>query len=57
MPQDRPGRFSTEPFECYQRSENALIETLAEMCVQGASAAVSSSARAAALLEPYVCSA
>ena len=33
VPQDRGGRFSTELFECYQRSENAL----AEMYVQGVS--------------------
>src|SRR5262252_9632218 len=33
VPQDRAGRFSTELFECYQRSERAL----AEMYVQGVS--------------------
>src|SRR6516165_1674972 len=34
VPQDRMGRFSTELFERYQRSEKALIGTLAEMYVQ-----------------------
>ncbi len=37
MPQDREGRFSTELFERYQRSERALVATLAEMYVQGVS--------------------
>ena len=37
VPQDRDGRFSTELFERYQRSEQALVATLAEMCVQGVS--------------------
>ena len=37
MPQDRDGRFSTELFERYQRSEKALVGTLAEMYVQGVS--------------------
>jgi putative transposase len=37
VPQDRDGRFSTELFECYQRSEQALVSTLAEMYVQGVS--------------------
>jgi transposase-like protein len=31
VPQDRAGRFSTELFERYQRSEKALVGTLAEM--------------------------
>ena len=31
VPQDRNGRFSTELFERYQRSEQALVATLAEM--------------------------
>ena len=31
MPQDRAGRFSTELFERYQRSERALVAALAEM--------------------------
>jgi putative transposase len=31
VPQDRDGRFSTELFERYQRSEQALVSTLAEM--------------------------
>jgi putative transposase len=30
VPQDRMGRFSTELFERYQRSEKALVGTLAE---------------------------
>jgi transposase-like protein len=37
VPQDRAGRFSTELFERYQRSEKALVSTLAEMYVQGVS--------------------
>jgi putative transposase len=37
VPQDRDGRFSTEVFERYQRSEKALVSTLAEMYVQGVS--------------------
>jgi putative transposase len=37
LPQDRMGRFSTELFERYQRSEKALVGTLAEMYVQGVS--------------------
>src|SRR5947199_2254156 len=37
IPQDRTGRFSTELFERYQRSERALVAALAEMYVQGAS--------------------
>jgi putative transposase len=36
-PRDRAGRFSTELFERYQRSERALVATLAEMYVQGVS--------------------
>jgi len=35
VPQDRQGRFSTELFERYQRSEKALMAALAEMYVQG----------------------
>ena len=35
--QDRLGRFSTELFARYQRSEKALVGTLAEMYVQGVS--------------------
>jgi putative transposase len=31
VPQDRNGRFSTELFERYQRSERALVAALAEM--------------------------
>ena len=37
VPQDRAGRFSTELFERYQRSEKALVAALAEMYVQGVS--------------------
>ena len=37
VPQDRGGRFSTELFERYARSEKALLAALAEMYVQGVS--------------------
>ena len=37
VPQDRDGRFSTGLFERYQRSEQALVASLAEMYVQGVS--------------------
>ncbi len=37
VPQDRGGRFRTELFERYQRSEKALFAVLAEMYVQGVS--------------------
>jgi hypothetical protein len=37
VPQDRDVRFSTELFERYQRSEQALVSMLAEMYVQGVS--------------------
>src|SRR5689334_12229971 len=37
VPQDRQGRFSTELFERYQRSEKALVASLIEMYVQGVS--------------------
>lgn len=37
VPQDRAGRFSSELFERYQRSEKALVAALAEMYVQGVS--------------------
>ena len=37
VPQDRAGRFSTEVFARYQRSEKALVTSLAEMYVQGVS--------------------
>src|ERR1700747_3075607 len=33
--QDRAGRFSTELFERYQRSERALVAALAEMMCKG----------------------
>ena len=35
VPQDRQGRFRTEVFERYQRSEKALVAALTEMYVQG----------------------
>ena len=37
VPQDRQGRFRTEIFERYQRSEKALVSALTEMYVQGVS--------------------
>jgi putative transposase len=37
VPQDRQGRFSTQLFERYQRSEKALVSALAEMYIQGVS--------------------
>ena len=37
VPQDRNGRFRTEVFERYQRSEKALVVALAEMYLQGVS--------------------
>jgi putative transposase len=37
VPQDRQGRFRTEVFERYQRSEKALVGALVEMYVQGVS--------------------
>ena len=37
VPRDREGRFSTELFERYQRSEQALVGALAEMYIQGVS--------------------
>ena len=37
VPQDRKGHFSTEVFARYQRSEKALVSSLAEMYVQGVS--------------------
>lgn len=37
VPQDRQGRFSTEIFSRYQRSEKALVSALVEMYVQGVS--------------------
>ena len=37
VPQDRAGRFSTELFARYQRSEQALVTALAEMYVRGVS--------------------
>jgi putative transposase len=37
VPQDRQGRFSTELFERYQRSEKALLSAMAQMYVQGVS--------------------
>lgn len=37
VPQDRAGRFRTELFERYQRSEKALFAALSEMYIQGVS--------------------
>ena len=37
IPQDRQGRFSTEVFERYQRSEKALMAALVEMYIHGVS--------------------
>jgi putative transposase len=37
IPQDRQGRFRTEVFERYQRSEKALVSALMEMYLQGVS--------------------
>lgn len=37
VPQDREGRFSTEIFERYQRSEKAFVAALTEMYIQGVS--------------------
>src|SRR5262245_49739907 len=37
VPQDRQGRFSSELFERYQRSEKALMAALTEMYIQGVS--------------------
>lgn len=37
IPQDRQGKFRTEIFERYQRSEKALVVALAEMYVHGVS--------------------
>ena len=34
VPQDRQGRFRTEVFERYQRSEKALVSALAQMYIQ-----------------------
>ncbi len=37
VPQDRQGRFRSEVFERYQRSEKALVVALTEMYIQGVS--------------------
>jgi putative transposase len=37
VPQDRDGKFSTDVFERYQRSEKSLVSALAEMYIQGVS--------------------
>jgi putative transposase len=37
VPQDREGRFRTEVFERYQRSEKALVTAMMEMYIQGVS--------------------
>lgn len=44
IPQDRQRCFSTKIFERYQRSEKALVSTLAEMYVQGVSIQVETTA-------------
>jgi transposase-like protein len=52
VPQDRAGRFSTELFERYQRSERALVAALAEMYVQGVSNGTQSGPRIGIEKEP-----
>jgi len=37
VPRDRNGKFSTELFDRYQRSEKALVAALCEMYIQGVS--------------------
>jgi putative transposase len=37
VPQERQGRFRTEVFERYQRSEKPLVSALTEMYIQGLS--------------------
>lgn len=37
VPQDREGRFSTEVFERYQRSEKALVDAMIQMYISGVS--------------------
>lgn len=37
VPRDREGKFSSELFERYQRSEKALLSSLSEMYIQGVS--------------------
>jgi transposase-like protein len=37
VPQDRQGRFRTEVFERYQRSEKALVAAMLKMYIQGVS--------------------
>ena len=37
VPQERPGRFRTEVFERYQRSEKALVAAILAMYVPGVS--------------------
>ncbi len=37
VPQDRDGRFSTQLFDLYQRSEKALVATLVDMYIHGVS--------------------
>ncbi len=51
VPQDRTGRFSTELFERYQRSERALVAVLAEMYVRAhARLSISKTVRACSAL-------
>lgn len=37
VPKDRDGQFQTELFECYQRSEKALVLAITQMYVEGVS--------------------
>jgi transposase-like protein len=53
VPQDRSGRFSTEVFEQYQRSEKALVAALAQMYVQGVSTRKVAAVRDVLLGGPY----
>ena len=48
-PQDRNGRFSTEIFERYHRSEKALVAALTEKYIRGVSTRKASSDQRGAL--------
>src|ERR1700756_5225878 len=50
VPQDRQGRFSSELFERYQRSEKALVGALAEMYIQGVSTKLEPSPKSSAVM-------
>ena len=54
VPQDRQGRFRTEVFERYQRSEKALVGAMAEMYVQGVSTRKVKAITGRALLADFV---